>query len=89
MRGMKSAAMAALGMALLSAPALAQGSAPQTRTICVDVSGASRPAVCHVSGGKLDAREDICQCPEGRRIQAPVCGDGETPPPETAAFDAA
>lgn len=86
---MKAAAIAVAALALLAAPAAAKEPAPQERTICLDVGGHSRPAVCHVSGGKLGAREEICQCPEGRRIQAPVCGEGETPPAETAAFDAA
>lgn len=90
---MRHAAFAAAVLGVLAAPAWAQAPTspvpPKERTICLDVGGHSLPAVCNVVGGRLDAREEICQCPDGRRIQAPVCAAGETPPAESAAFDAA
>lgn len=82
----------AAGLFVLAAAAQAQTQAqapPKETTICIDVGGASLPAVCRVSGERLDPREDICLCPEGQRVQAPVCGPGETPQPENRAFEIA
>lgn len=88
---MTHALIAAAALLALAAPAAAEApkAAPQEITICLDVGGHSQPAVCHASGGRLDARDIICLCPEGRRITAPVCGEGENAPAETAAFDRA
>lgn len=76
----------AAGLLVVATTAAAQAPLTQnpTRetTICLDVGGASRPAVCRISGGRLDPQEEICLCPEGQRVQAPVCGPGETPPVE-------
>ena len=85
--------MLGLTASLFAATALAQAplaqAPPKETTICIDVGGASLPAVCRVSGERLDPREDICLCPEGQRVQAPVCGPGETPQPENRAFEIA
>ena|SRR3990167_1277173 len=85
--------IAAAALAASSGLALAQGSMssnpPTKTTICVDVGGQSLPAVCKVPGSRLDKREDICTCPQGMRVDAPVCAAGQKPPGETAAYDKA
>lgn len=63
---------------------------PPTRTIiCLDVGGQTLPTVCKVPPSRLDPREDICTCPQGVRVEAPVCGPGQRPPAQTRAFDRA
>jgi hypothetical protein len=37
---------------------------------------------------RLDARREVCECPTGRRTEAPLCAAGEKPPPETRALSA-
>lgn len=85
-------ASVAIAAGLLSAAAAPPGSSayrPVTRTICVDVGGQARPAVCHATASRLDGRDDICQCPIGRLVEAPVCGPHQRPQAETRAFDRA
>lgn len=65
------------------APALAQSpSAPSVTTLCLDVSGATLPVVCQMESSRLDRRDVFCHCPEGQRVDAPVCGPDEHPPAE-------
>lgn len=78
--------------ALLTTAAGEPGSSPSnpaTRTICLDVGGQSRPAVCTAPASRLDGREDICLCRDAQRVEAPVCGSGDRPQPETRAFERA
>lgn len=85
-------AAAVLTAGILSAaagPPGASGFSPTTRAICVDVRGQARAAVCRTTASRLDGRDDICQCPVGRIVQAPVCGPGERPNAESRAFDRA
>jgi hypothetical protein len=85
-------AAAALTAGILSAAAGPPGSDvynPATRIICVDVDGQTRPAVCQTTASRLDGRDDICRCPVGRRVDAPVCASGERPPPASRAFNRA
>jgi len=82
----------AIAAGLLSAAAAPPGSNslnPATRTICVDGSGQARAAVCQTTASRLDGRDDICQCPIGRAVEAPVCGPGERPQGATRAFERA
>lgn len=77
---------------LFAAAAAEPGSSPTnpaTRTVCIESNGASRPAVCTGSASRLDNREDICICRNGRRVEAPVCGGGERPPAESRAYERA
>jgi hypothetical protein len=78
--------------ALLTAGAGEPGSSPlnpATRTICLDLGGETRPAVCTAPASRLDGREDICLCTGAQRVEAPVCGPGERPQAENRAFEKA
>ena len=90
---MRFMALALAGAAMLAfgGPSSAQMSAnpPTETTICVDVNGGTLPAVCRVPGSRLDQREDICICRQGRTVKAPVCGPGEKAPAESRAFERA
>lgn len=81
------AALAFLGVAA-NAQSLADNP-PTVTTLCIDVGGRSLPAICQVPGSRLDAREDICICPRGERIQASVCPPGVRPPAEGVALERA
>jgi hypothetical protein len=59
---------------------------PRLSHVCLDVSGQSLPTVCQVPGSRLDLREDICQCPEGRLVEVAVCAPGQRPPPDSLAL---
>lgn len=86
------AVLAISAAALLTAAAGEPGSSasnPATRTICVDLGGETRPAVCTASASRLDAREDICLCREGQTVEAPICGTGDRPQAETRDFERA
>jgi hypothetical protein len=76
--------------ALAFAPAAAADNhKPRTRIICIDVGGQSLPAVCRRVGGRLERASEVCSCPEGRPVEAPLCGPGERAPEETLAFERA
>jgi len=60
---------------------------PKQTSVCLDVSGQLLPVVCHVPGSRLDRREDICQCPQGTRVDVAVCARGQHPPPDGIALD--
>lgn len=62
---------------------------PATRTICLDVGGETRPAVCQRTASRLDGRDDICVCQSAQRVEAPVCGSGDRPPAESRAYELA
>ena len=85
--------IAAAALAASSSLALAQGSMssnpPTETTICLDVGGRTLPVVCKVPGSRLDRREDFCSCPRGMRVDAPVCGEGQAAPAESAAYEKA
>lgn len=85
-----------MGLPILIAAALATAAPgslaenPPTRTtVCLDVSGATLPAVCKVPASRLDPREDICLCPRGTTVTAPVCPRGVKPPSEDRAYERA
>lgn len=67
----------------------ASASSPATRTICLDLGGETRPAVCTAPASRLDGRENICLCMDAQRVEAPVCGSGDHPQAETRAFEKA
>lgn len=72
------------------APALAQSpQAPAVTTVCLDVGGQILPVVCQMNSSRLDRRDIFCHCPEGQRVDAPVCGPNERPPTEGVALDRA
>jgi hypothetical protein len=84
--------LAVSAAALLTAGAGEPGSSasrPATRTICIDLGGQSRPAVCTYPASRLDDREDFCRCGDAQRVEAPVCGAGDRPQAETRAFERA
>lgn len=63
---------------------------PVKTTLCLDVSGAIIPPVCHRPGSRVDQREDICLCSAGgTQVDAPVCATDEKPPAESRAFEKA
>ena len=80
-------------LALAASPAAAEpiGENPPTRTIqCIEVSGDTIPALCHVPASRLDKRENICTCPAGgQRVEVPICGKGEAAPAESRALNVA
>ena len=57
-------------------------------TVCLEPDGSLSPVICTAPASRLDARRDVCECPSGRRTEAPVCAAGEKPPPETRALNA-
>lgn len=81
------AILALAGAAGLAQAATPGGKTPQRSQVCLDVSGQSLPAVCQVPASRLDQREDICQCPEGRLVDVAVCAPGQRPPPDGIALD--
>ena len=79
----------ALGLALAAGPALAQPvneNPPTTTIMCIDVGGRSLPARCQVPASRLDQREDICLCDDGRRVEASICPAGVKEPAEGVAL---
>jgi hypothetical protein len=80
--------IAALALAGTAAHAADMSSNPPTRShICLDVSGQTLPVVCRAPASRLDKREDICQCPQGRLVDIAVCGPGQHEPPDGIALD--
>jgi hypothetical protein len=74
------------GAALAITAAAAASAQPETaaRTmVCVDVNGALLAADCRAQPSRLEAREDICLCPRGNRVEASVCPPGVPPPAES------
>ena len=62
--------------------------AASVTTVCMEPDGSLSPVACTAPSTRLDARREVCECPTGRRTDAPLCADGETPPPETRALNA-
>jgi len=56
-------------------------------TVCLEPNGGLSPVICKAPASRLDARRDVCECPTGRRTEAPVCVAGDKPPPETRALN--
>ena len=56
---------------------------PGVTTLCLDVNGSTLPPVCNANTSYTDRTENICLCPQGQRVDAPVCRDGERPLPES------
>ena len=81
------AAVALAASAGLAQAADMTSNPPQRSHVCLDVSGQSLPAVCRVPASRLDQREDICQCPEGRLVDVAVCAPGQHQPPDGIALD--
>ena len=88
---MKFSIILAVGaLALLGAARAAE--TPKTQTICLSSGGQQRPATCRSYGGgsRLASPDDICTCPgASQMVKAPICGPGETPAPEGAAYEQA
>ncbi|MFM8819038.1 MAG: hypothetical protein ACKOD3_00615 [Phenylobacterium sp.] len=57
-------------------------------TVCLEVDGSLSPVICKAPASRLDARREVCECPTGRRTEAPVCAAGEVPPPDNRALNA-
>lgn len=89
----RSVLIAATALAASSGLAMAQSplseNPPTQRVICIDVGGQNLPAVCKAPPSRLDQREDICSCPRGMMVDAPICPAGVKPPIETVKFDRA
>lgn len=91
MRSIMTFALVAISAVLVSA-ASEPGSSPlnpATRTICLDLGGETRPAVCQGPASRLDGRDDICICRSAQRVEAPVCGSADRPPAENRAYELA
>jgi len=90
---MRASILLAATLSLAAGAAAAQSLAdnpPKATVICLDVAGKSLPATCKLSGGRLDAREDICLCPiGGDRVTIPVCAKGVRAPGESLAYEKA
>ena len=82
------AALSVTGAAQAQASHQGHGAHPATTDICLDVNGGRLPVVCKMSGGRLDAREDICTCPQGVRTEVSVCQTGQEAPAATVALNA-
>jgi hypothetical protein len=83
------AALALVAGAAQAQPAMSQNP-PTKTTLCLDVSGAIIPPVCHRPASRVDQREDICLCSAGgTQVDAPVCAAGEKPPAESRVFERA
>jgi len=98
MRSLTLAATAAVFLALsglsgLSAAAAPPGGMtgrdPDTRIICLDVGGETRPALCRASSSRIDQSDIICLCENAQRVEAPVCEAGERPQAESRLFERA
>ncbi len=95
MRTLSLAATAALVLALpsLSAAAAPPGEkisrGPDTRIICLDVGGETRPALCRASASRIDQSDIICLGENAQRVTAPVCDAGERPLAESRLFERA
>jgi hypothetical protein len=88
---MRAPLLTVLALMAASASAYAQplSERPPTWTIqCIDVSGAAIPASCKVPASRVDQSEYLCTCPAGgMRTRVPICGPGESPPPENLALN--
>jgi hypothetical protein len=82
-------AVAALLAGAAGAPPRSSMTDPDTRSICVDVGGQTLPIACTGQASRLDRGEDICRCPAGRMVDAPVCRGAERPPADNLAYDKA
>jgi hypothetical protein len=95
MRTLTLAATAALVLALSGLPAAAAppggmtARGPDTRIICLDVGGETRPALCRASSSRIDQSDILCLCENAQRVTAPVCGAGERPQAESRRFEKA
>ena len=52
---------------------------PGVTQVCVDTDGSTLPVVCRGSASRISPTQDICTCPQGQRVDAPVCGPDERP----------
>lgn len=82
-------AAAAFGSAAAQSPMSPAAAKRAATEVCLDVNGASLPIVCRIAGGMVDKEELICHCPRGRKVDAPICADGEQPLPENVRIYAA
>jgi hypothetical protein len=84
------AAMLSLSAGFAWADATSANS-PRTMTICLDGGGHKAPVKCRTqSASRIDPGEDVCSCSGAdRQVSAPVCGPGERPPGESAAYEQA
>ena len=62
--------------------------AASVTTVCLEPDGSLNPVICTAPASRLDARREVCECPTGRRTEAPLCAPGERPPPETRSLNA-
>lgn len=83
------AALLTFGAAANASPPTGDDPRPKTGVLCLDVGGATRPAVCRGAGGRLEDDYDICQCENAQRVEAPLCDQGERPISENVAYERA
>jgi hypothetical protein len=79
------ALLAGAALTLSAGAAHAQPETAARTAVCIDVNGALKAAECRAQPSRLEAREDICLCPSGNRVEASVCPPGVAPPPESLA----
>ena len=79
-----------LAVAAAGAAAQPQTNRPGLAAVCVDANGELRAPLCrHLDASRLDAREDICLCPRGQKVEADVCPAGVAGPPDSLAVNRA
>lgn len=83
------AATALLGTTAVAGQPAGDGGRRMTQTICLDVGGEQRPAICRGSGSRIDQTYDICTCEDAQRVEAPICASGEKPQSENRVFELA
>ena len=81
--------LAGAALILGAGAASADSMGGKSTTICLDSGGRQAAVHCKTQGAsRLSSREDICICPAATlQVTAPVCGDGVTPPGESAAYE--
>ena len=73
----------ALSALAMSAPLAAQASGERTATVCLNMDGSTRGAICHKTS--TWRQDDIFNCPGATdQVTAPLCAAGESPAPDSA-----
>ena len=75
------------GLAVATAAAAQPADSPAT--LCLDGLGVNHAPICHTqTASRIDTKPDICLCRGPyRRVDAPWCAPGESPPPESADYE--
>jgi hypothetical protein len=59
---------------------------PGITQVCVDTDGSTLPVVCRGAASRINPTQDFCSCPQGQRVDAPVCGPDERPHADNREF---